>query len=229
MDSHEEQQDIKVMYQLCLCVSKCLFSCYGRTRFVSSTKDLERQEQDEVCRSYDYSELQAKAARMGRKRSPSLPPIYNRPAPTCQVLPACTPRYLAKSCPLLSESVCFVIQNFTPHYRSADLAIRWLGHVARTQDKLNTKFQLKTQSKMPTWRPRCSRLSCKTETDLKESECESLNLFQLFQEKYTTKDSRKNGLSSSVKKIGILSCSAKDKGQRLSEVHEAISGFIILI
>ncbi|KDR14478.1 hypothetical protein L798_11649 [Zootermopsis nevadensis] len=55
-----------------------------KTRFVSSTKDLERQEQDEVCRSYDYSELQAKAARMGRKRSPSLPPIYNRPVPTCQ-------------------------------------------------------------------------------------------------------------------------------------------------
>ncbi|XP_069702660.1 coiled-coil domain-containing protein 66 [Periplaneta americana] len=62
-----------------------------RTRFVTSTSDLREEEshkQEEVSRSYDYSELttelQAAAARMRRRRSPSLPPIYSRTAPTCQ-------------------------------------------------------------------------------------------------------------------------------------------------
>jgi len=84
----------------------CLFSSHDRTHFVSSTTDLRHQEelhqQKEVSCSYNYSELtselQAAAAKMRRKRSPSLPPIYSRTAPTCQVLLSCMPRYLTCSC-----------------------------------------------------------------------------------------------------------------------------------
>jgi hypothetical protein len=115
------------LYHLCLCVCKCLFSFYGRTRFAPSTTDLRRQEelrqQQEVSRSYDYSELnselQAAAARMRRTRSPSLPPIYNKPAPTCQVLPPCMPTYLTCDCVhcTYTTSVCFVIHNLTLHHK----------------------------------------------------------------------------------------------------------------